>query len=34
VRVPEALSGAEPLRAARLRALAPPTANLTVLVRR
>jgi DNA repair exonuclease SbcCD nuclease subunit len=34
VRVPEALAGAEALRAARLRALAPPTANVTVSVRR
>jgi DNA repair exonuclease SbcCD nuclease subunit len=34
VRVPEALAGAEPLRAARLRALAPPTANVTVSMRR
>jgi DNA repair exonuclease SbcCD nuclease subunit len=34
LRVPEALAGAEVLRAARLRALAPPTANVTVSVRR
>jgi DNA repair exonuclease SbcCD nuclease subunit len=34
LRVPEALLGAEVLRAARLRALAPPTANVTVSVRR
>jgi DNA repair exonuclease SbcCD nuclease subunit len=34
LRVSEALVGAEPLRAARLRALAPPTANVTVSVRR
>jgi DNA repair exonuclease SbcCD nuclease subunit len=34
LRVSEALAGAEPLRAARLRALAPPTANVTVSVRR
>jgi DNA repair exonuclease SbcCD nuclease subunit len=34
VRVPEALAGAEALRAARLRALGPPTANLTLAVRR
>jgi hypothetical protein len=33
VRVPEALAGAEALRAARLRALGPPTANVTVSVR-
>ena len=33
LRVPEALAGAEVLRAARLRALAPPTANVTVSVR-
>jgi DNA repair exonuclease SbcCD nuclease subunit len=33
VRVPEALAGAETLRAARLRALGPPTANVTVSVR-
>ena len=33
VRVPEALAGADVLRAARLRALAPPTANVTVSVR-
>jgi DNA repair exonuclease SbcCD nuclease subunit len=33
VRVPEALAGADVLRAARLRALAPPTANVTVAVR-
>ncbi len=33
VRVSEALAGAEPLRAARLRAIAPPTANVTVSVR-
>jgi DNA repair exonuclease SbcCD nuclease subunit len=32
VRVPEALAGADVLRAARLRALAPATANLTVAV--
>jgi hypothetical protein len=31
--VPEALARAEVLRAARLRALAPPTANVTVSVR-
>jgi DNA repair exonuclease SbcCD nuclease subunit len=34
LRVPEALAGAEVLRAARLRALAPPKANVTVCVRR
>ncbi len=34
VRVPEALAGAEPLRAASLRAFGPPTANVTVSVRR
>jgi exonuclease SbcD len=34
LRVPEALAGAEALRAASLRALAPPTANVTVSVRR
>ncbi len=34
VRVPEALAGAEALRAAPLRALGPPSANLTVAVRR
>jgi len=34
VRVPEALAGAEALRAARLRALAPATANVTVSLRR
>ena len=34
LRVPEALAGAEPLRAARLRALCPPTANVTVSRRR
>jgi DNA repair exonuclease SbcCD nuclease subunit len=34
VRVPAALAGAEPLRAASLRALGPPTANVTVAVRR
>jgi hypothetical protein len=34
LRVPEALAGAEALRAGRLRALAPPTANVTVSVRR
>ena len=33
VRVPEALAAAEPLRAAHLRALGPPTANVTVSVR-
>jgi DNA repair exonuclease SbcCD nuclease subunit len=33
VRVPEALAGAETLRAARLRALGPPTANVSVSVR-
>jgi DNA repair exonuclease SbcCD nuclease subunit len=33
LRVPEALAGAEVLRAARLRSLAPPTANVTVAVR-
>jgi DNA repair exonuclease SbcCD nuclease subunit len=33
VRVPEALAGAAALRAARLRALGPPTANLSVSVR-
>jgi len=33
VRVPEALAGTEALRAARLRALGPPTANVTVSVR-
>jgi DNA repair exonuclease SbcCD nuclease subunit len=33
VRVPEALAGADVLRAARLRALAPPTSNVTVSVR-
>jgi DNA repair protein SbcD/Mre11 len=33
VRVPESLAGAEALRAARLRALGPPTANITVSVR-
>jgi DNA repair exonuclease SbcCD nuclease subunit len=33
VRVPEALAGAAPLRAARLRALGAPTANVTVRVR-
>lgn len=33
VRVPEALAGAEALRAARLRALGPPTANITVSTR-
>jgi DNA repair exonuclease SbcCD nuclease subunit len=33
VRVPEGLAGAPVLRAARLRALAPPTANLSVAVR-
>jgi DNA repair protein SbcD/Mre11 len=34
VRVPEALAGAEVLRAARLRELGPPTANVTVSLRR
>jgi DNA repair exonuclease SbcCD nuclease subunit len=34
VRVPEALARAEPLRAACLRGLSPPTANVTVSVRR
>jgi DNA repair exonuclease SbcCD nuclease subunit len=34
VRVPPALAGAEALRAARLRALVPPTANVTVAARR
>jgi DNA repair exonuclease SbcCD nuclease subunit len=34
LRVSEGLAGAEPLRAARLRALAPPTAIVTVAVRR
>jgi DNA repair protein SbcD/Mre11 len=34
LRVSESLAGAEPLRAARLRALAPPSANVTVAVRR
>ena len=34
VRVPEHLASAEPLRAARLRALCPATANVTVSVRR
>jgi hypothetical protein len=33
LRVPEVLAGAEALRAARLRALGPPTANVTVSVR-
>jgi DNA repair protein SbcD/Mre11 len=33
LRVPEALAGAEALRAARLRALGPPTANVSVSVR-
>jgi len=33
LRVPEALAGAEALRAARLRALGPPTANVTLSVR-
>jgi hypothetical protein len=34
VRVPQALLGAAPLRAASLRGLGPPTANVTVAVRR
>ena len=33
LRVSEVLAGAEALRAARLRALGPPTANVTVCVR-